>query len=43
VRFGAAAFAAGFFARSFVVLFPVPRGSFGIGPSLERPPAASFP
>jgi hypothetical protein len=37
----AAGFAAGFFARSFVVAFPVPRGSFGMGSSLE-PPAGAF-
>ena len=35
----AARLAAGFLARSLVVAFPAPRGSFGISPSLERPSA----
>jgi len=43
VRLVAAGFAAGFAARSLVVAFPVPRGSFGIQSSLERPPAALAP
>jgi hypothetical protein len=35
--FVAARLGAGFLARSSVVAFPAPRGSFGITPSLERP------
>ena len=41
VVFVAARLVAGFLARSLVVAFPAPRGSFGIPPSLE-PPSAGF-